>query len=249
MKIITSTDNQEIKALVALQDAKERRMQQKYTAEGLRTCSTIAQYHTLLHWYVAEDMLTQVQDICPDDNFVTVVNTAVMKKISTAHAPSGVLAVFEIPNQPHKKLESGLVLAGIADPGNMGTILRTCAALDKKTVVIVEGVDPWNPKVIQASAGSIAQLHILQLSWQELIERKGSLKLYGLVASGGNAINAINAHDALLVVGNEAHGLSEAQKTQCDALISLPMPGGTESLNAAVASSIALYVLYGNISK
>lgn len=244
MKIITSTDNNEVKALVALQEPKERRLQKKYIAEGLRTCTTIAQHHTLLHWYVTENMLERVQDICPDDNMVTLVNNAIMKKMSTAHTPSGVLAVFEIPEQPKMAPQPGLVLAEIADPGNMGTLLRTCAALNKKTVIVIEGTDPWSPKVIQASAGAIAQLHIMQLSWQELITRKGTLKLYGLVPTGGKAVKNVSSQDALLVVGNEAHGLSAAQQKDCDDLLSLPMPGETESLNAAVAGSIALYMLW-----
>ena len=242
--VITSTSNPEVKALVALQEPKERRLQKKYIAEGLRTCKTIAQHHTVLHWYVAGDMLEHVQDICPDDNMVTLVNTAVMKKISTAHTPSGVLAVFEIPELSPVPLQAGLVLAGIADPGNMGTLLRTCAALNKKTVILIEGTDPWSPKVIQASAGTIAQLHIIQLSWQELITRKGALKLYGLVPTGGKAVKTVSSHDALLVVGNEAHGLSGDQQKSCDDVLSLPMPGDIESLNAAVAGSIALYMLW-----
>ena len=168
-----------------------------------------------------------------------------MKKMSTATTPSGLLGVFKIPPAPKiEYLGPGLVLAQISDPGNMGTLIRTALACGKQTIVIVEGTDPWSPKVVQASAGTIAQARIFNLDWKTLVAQKKTLKLYGLVVHNGKNIHTIDRNHALIVVGNEAHGLPKEWAHNCDDLITLPMPGGTESLNAGVAGSIAAYLAF-----
>jgi TrmH family RNA methyltransferase len=100
--------------------------------------------------------------------------------------------------------------------------------------------------VIQASAGTIASVKLFQLSWQELVKtaHEKNLSLCALVVSGGKPPSAINFSNSLLVIGNEAHGLSASMQHDCDQLMTIPMPGGTESLNAAVAGSIVLYLAY-----
>jgi TrmH family RNA methyltransferase len=171
-----------------------------------------------------------------------------MQKISHATTSSGLLAVFTIPDKPSlASIKPGLVLANLSDPGNAGTLMRTCAAMNVQCVVMVEGVDPWHPKVIQATAGTIAQLKIFQCTWQELVANKNNLTLHALTVSGGKAPEVIQANNALLVVGNEAHGLPEQWIADCDDAITIPMPGNTESLNAAVAGSIALYLTFKNV--
>ena len=126
----------------------------------------------------------------------------------------------------------------------MGTLIRTCAAFDKHSVVVVEGCDPYSPKVIQSSAGTIAQVTIFQWSWQELLEHKGSIELICLVPEGGSIPYKINVPECLIVIGSEAHGIPEEWIASCQYKTTIPMPGGTESLNAAVAGAIAL-MLYG----
>lgn len=111
-----------------------------------------------------------------------------------------------------------------------------------KNVIIVQGCDPWSPKVIQASAGTIALVSIIQCSWEELIAKKGSTKLCALVVKDGYKPEDLDLKKSLLVVGNEAQGLPEAWIGQCEQKMTIPMPGNTESLNAAVAGSIALYL-------
>ncbi len=128
----------------------------------------------------------------------------------------------------------------------MGTLIRTCTAMDKKSVVVIEGVDPWNTKVIQASAGTIGNINIFQWSWQKLIAHKQqkNLNLIGLVPHGGKTIHEVDAHQALFVIGSEADGIPSEWQQDCDALVSLAMPGDIESLNAGVAGSIALYLTW-----
>ena len=241
MKIITSRANSAVKDVCGLHTKKGRSLRQQFIAEGIRTLETI------LSSGLKPVALYVTQNLSISNNFdrnkITFVTPEVMAKMSCSKTPSGCLGVFAQPLQKKTELDSGLVLAGIADPGNMGTLIRSAAALNTKTVVVIEGADPWSPKVVQSSAGTIAATNILELSWQELYAHKKELPLYALVVSGGIPIAQAPQKDALLVVGSEAHGIPTEWIADCDESITIPMPGGTESLNAAVAGSIALYLM------
>lgn len=241
---VTSLSNPLVMRAVQLHEKKGRMAHQQCLVEGVRAISSFFDAkRQIYHLFVTEDVVDKVPQACPQHK-VVLVTERVMRKITTAMTPSGMVAIFVIPKVEAVELSEGLVLAQVQDPGNMGTLIRTAAALNKKTVVIVEGVEPWNPKVIQASAGTIAAVNIVQLSWPELVSKKGKLVLSALVVTGGTDIRTADLADSLLVVGNEANGLPEAWQRDCERLVTLPMPGGTESLNAAIAGSIALYTAY-----
>ncbi len=243
MKTIKSRQNPEIKSVVQLHQKKYRIFQRQFIAEGFRVIKTfIESGHEPIVLYTADNMVDHAMELVPE-NLITIVTKEIMQKISTASTPSGLLAVFYLPTQPSPdKLGPGLVLAHIADPGNMGTLIRSCAAMNYKTVVCIKGTDPWNPKVIQASAGTIGMVNIFQLNWDELIQYKENIQLCALVVSGGNRPNEIDLTNSLLVIGSEAHGIPQEWLDQCEQKMTIPMPGKTESLNAAVAGSIALYL-------
>lgn len=244
IKQITSLDNSLIKRVVDLHEKKGRTLHRQCVVEGLRANETFIKAGlNLSHLFVTQQALEHegVAQLCPEEKLI-LVTFAVMKKISLTSTPSGIVGVFYLPQAPAAtELQAGLVLAQIQDPGNMGTLIRTSVALGRKSVVIVEGVDPWSPKVIQASAGTVALAQLFLWSWQELLANKGPLSLCALVVKQGKAPSELSLNDSLLVVGNEAHGLPQAWQQDCDTLLTLPMPGGAESLNAAVAGSIALY--------
>lgn len=245
MKTITSITNPTIKLIASLQTKEGRQEQGLCIAEGERTVETFLQSSLALEMVYVTDNHTEWAQEHIDHDQITLVSETVMKKISTATTPSGIVGVFKIPQNPQGSLKPGLVLANIQDPGNMGTLIRTAVALATPTIVIVEGTDPWSPKVIQSSAGTLAQATIHQLSWQELIKAKNAaqLNLVALVVSNGVPLESLPLENSLLVVGNEARGLPTIWQEQCGAQATLPMPGNTESLNAAVAGSIALYVM------
>lgn len=249
MRTITSRSNPEIHNVHALKQAKTRAQEQCFVAEGIRTCTTLFEYKAeLVALYVTEEMIPTANQIVPDeypDDSIVLVSQPVMEKISSAVTPSGMLGVFRIPTQkPAAQVTNGVVLASISDPGNMGTLIRTAVAVGVESVVVVEGTDPWSPKVVQASAGMIAAVSLFKLTWQELMRNKKNKELYALVVSGGRSITTVVPDNALLVIGNEAHGLTSEQLRDCEHQITLGMPGGTESLNAAVAGSIALYITF-----
>jgi TrmH family RNA methyltransferase len=210
MKTITSLQNTEIKTVTSLHNKKGRVTQQAFIAEGIRTIQPFLQAGYTLNGLYATDPLLAAAETLTHQDTITLVSDAVMAKISTAASPSGLLAVFAQPAQPASHLlTSGLVLANITDPGNMGTLLRTAAALNVKSVVVVEGTDPWSPKVVQATAGALAFVRVFTWTWHELLEHKGKLKLHALVVRGGTHPKNVEASHALLVVGNEAHGIDE----------------------------------------
>ncbi len=245
IKKITSRTHEDVKKVIELHDKKGRTEHHKFIAEGLRTCSTLAKTGTkLVQMYTTEENLPAVKEFVKNF-FITIVEDHVMQKMSTASTPSGILAVFEIPKQTtFSELTSGLVMANITDPGNAGSLLRTAAALNIKNVVIIDGVDIWSPKVVQASAGCLNQIKIMDTNWQTLQKWKKELKLYALVVKGGKAPSEMNFENSLLIVGNEAHGIPKEWLREVDGYVTIPMPGSTESLNAAVAGSLGMYLAF-----
>ncbi len=245
MKVITSKTNEEIKSVCALHDRKERESQNKFIAEGLRTVTTLIKsgmkvvqlYTTEKHAYDAQKLV--------NESLVTIVPETVMEKMSAATSASGFLAVLEIPAQPNfSQLDSGIVLANITDPGNMGTLIRTASALNIKNIVIIDGTDVWSPKVVQATAGTLAFMNIFNTSWQSLVKWKKENKLCALVIKGGKNPKDLTFEKTLLVVGNEATGINQEWLRDCNEYMTIPMPGQAESLNAAVAGSIGMYLAF-----
>jgi TrmH family RNA methyltransferase len=245
MKTITSLQNPEIKIITGLHFTRERHQTKQFIAEGIRSITTLLENKVpLIQIYVIPNLLEDAFRIADQKN-VTEVSEQILKKMSATTSPSGMLAVFQMPETPAAHLLTpGLVLANISDPGNMGTLIRTCSALNIKSIVVVEGVDPYNPKVVQASAGTLGSVQIFSWDWNELLENKGKLKLNALVVADGEKTETIDPKYALLVVGSEAHGIPDEWLADCDQKVTIPMPGNVESLNAAVAGSIAAYQVF-----
>lgn len=246
MKLITSPDNALVKKALKHKDPRNRDQLDRCLVEGLRAVETFLQSpYVLNRLYVTEKQRTWAQSVAPIESIV-LVSDQIMQKISTTTSPSGIVGMFDIPApRPLTQLTSGIVLANLQDPGNVGTLIRTATALNKD-VVLIDGVNPYNQKVIQSTAGTLALARLFRISWDDLIAHKPQCTLCALVVEGGTPITLVthSATPRLLVVGSEAHGLPSAWSAQCDERITLPMPGGTESLNAAVAGSIALYMTF-----
>lgn len=161
-------------------------------------------------------------------------------------APQGVLALFR-PRRFHLgELPPGLVvlLDGLQDPGNLGTVIRSLEAFGGAGLVVAGGVDPYNPKVIRAAMGSLFRLPVVKCEVEEaLLALKGQGRPC-FVADAGGALTPWQAPltgSAVLVIGNEGAGPSAAARNLADGIISIPMPGPVESLNAGVAASLLIY--------
>ncbi len=242
MKVIVSSENLLVKSIVRLHTAKGREEQKLFIADGVRTCQAL--FHESVpcaYLFFTHELLEQAQKFDLGERLVQV-TPAVMKKISASTTPSGVLGVFKVPQTTiPDELVPGLVLCQINDPGNMGTLIRTSIAFGVKQVIIIEGADPWQPKVVQASAGTIGLAQVIHMSWADVVAYKKRPELCALVPRGGTIIKP-GLKTGLLVVGSEAHGIPNQWLKQCEKQLTLAMPGQAESLNAAIAGAIALYV-------
>lgn len=242
---INSRDHKLVKEVVGLHKPHHRQEMKQFIAEGWRICTTLIENGLKPDMvFITDEALTQLTDLfVPFDIYL--VADLVMDKMTCATTPSGVLAVFPmLGTDANERITRGIVLSEIADPGNMGTLIRTAAAMNIKDVVIVDGCDPYNPKVVQATAGTLAQVRITQTTVKDIKNRiAADSSLCALVVHDGKKPSEINFDKALIIIGNEAHGISPELLALCDQQLTLPMPGNTESLNAAVAGSIAMYLM------
>lgn len=221
------------------------------------------EHHTLLI-----EGLKPVQEVCEhlrpklllavDESFIpprckdvecVIVSESVMQKISGMVHPEGLMAEVPMPvATSFDKIHRLLVLDNIADPGNLGTLLRTALALGWQGAFIVgESCDPYNEKALRAARGATFRLPLRQGPWTELQQLARNNELVPFVADlQGTPLQKVDkALRPLLVLGNEAHGVSNEAKAFCRQ-ISIPLCGNMESLNVAAAGAILMYILSGD---
>lgn len=174
----------------------------------------------------------------------------VLDRIGTVRAPQPVLATCRTPHAAtlDDLASDGMVLVtcGVSDPGNLGTLLRSAEAAGAAGVVSCGGgVDPWNPKVVRASAGAVFGIALAEEDDPvQVLERLGTrgVRRLGTVARGGVDPAVAGLTDGIaLVLGNEAHGLPSEVTARLDGTVTIPMAGRAESLNVAVAGSVLLF--------
>jgi TrmH family RNA methyltransferase len=138
-----------------------------------------------------------------------------------------------------------VVLAGIQDPGNLGTILRSAEAFGADGVVSLPGtVSAWNPKAVRASAGSVFRVPLLAVTEQECLEElhEAGVKILATTVHAAQPAELVNMTGPVaLIIGNEGNGVTVELAAKADARVTVPCPGPVESLNAAVAASVLLY--------
>ena len=165
--------------------------------------------------------------------------------------PQGVLAIAEVPATeleriPLRDRSRLLVLDAVQDPGNVGTMLRTAAALAADATVALPGtVDLWNAKVVRSAMGAHFNHPAISSTWDDLDAFRSAHRIALWVADGtGEPVTHGDAPPRLaLVVGNEGSGVSNAARSRADRLVAIPIASGVESLNVAVATGILLHEL------
>ena len=182
---------------------------------------------------------------------VTEVNMKELRKISSLKNPSEVLAVLAQPPETTPDLakvnDLVLMLDDLHDPGNMGTIIRTADWFGIRTIICSEDtVDVYNPKVVQASMGSLARVQVSYTNLYELLKSKPDyLEVFGAVLDGKNITDLPKPKLGIILIGSEAHGISEKLMPLIDHKMTIPgMPaenGSAESLNASIATAITCY--------
>ncbi len=244
MHYISSVANDQVKHVVNLHDKSYRYEHRQFIAQGTRACSQLLEQFEPVVIYMTEDYF-KTPDAAQFHTFSNIIGVSqhVMDKMSSTKQASGIIAIFQIPQEkPLPQSGPGLVLSQISDPGNLGTLMRTAAAMNIKEIILIECTDPYSPKVIQSTAGCMTSINLYQTTWQ-ILKTHQHLELCALVVRHGKTPDKINLRHKFLVVGNEAHGLSQEQIAACHQSMTIPMPGHAESLNAAIAGAIGLYLM------
>ena len=185
---------------------------------------------------------TDSENISTENHFL--IDEKILKSISFLTTPNTSLAVFEIP-LPAAIKDEGLIVAldAVRDPGNLGAIIRLCDWFGVERLLCTEdSVDCYNPKVVQATMGSLARVNIHYLSLEDYLE-KTSLPVYGGFMDGVEVGKVVLPEEAILIFGNEANGISETISEKINNRISIPRYGKsqkTERLNVATAAAIFL---------
>jgi TrmH family RNA methyltransferase len=230
----------QIKLITSLQQKKQRFAHRLFFAEGIKGIQELLESNfELVHLYTTQNDFDEVSN----DKKV-LINEQELKKITALATPNTCLAVFKIPNEK-KITESGLILAldSIRDPGNLGTILRLCDWFGIQEIICSkETVDIYNPKVIQATMGSLARVNVNYIDLVPFISQT-NLPVFGTFMDGTNIYKSDLPQEGIIVMGNEANGISSEIEKLIKNRLAIPRFGTlqkTESLNVATATAIIL---------
>lgn len=241
--IITSKDNEIIKNIKKLHDKKYRI--DSYIVEGIKMVKEAISENQLIELIaIREDF--EINFDTKNIKIITI-SSKVFNDISDVKTPQGILAV--IKKKPNKQIETNtdyiLALDSLQDPGNMGTIIRTADSANINQIIINKTiVDPYSPKVIRSTMGAIYRINIIEVENLESTLKELQDKSFKVITTDLKAeksIYDINYNRTIVVIGNEANGVSQEVLEIADERVIIPMLGKTESLNASIAASIMIY--------
>ena len=254
---ITSRENAWIKKLIRLQNqAKDRRKEQAFVLEGLRTLKDAAENGvTLEQLFFSASVYTAHMDDCEalfsHAKRLYRLSDELFLKVCDTKTPQGLLAIVPMPDIIHKSLSPigrYLALENLQDPANLGAIARTAEALGLDGLILSKDTcDPFCPKALRASMGTLCRLPLYGCEDLTDFLRKSGLTRYACVVHGQSVpIRDVTFSDGCVsVIGNEANGLSEELIRSCEYSITIPMAGRAESLNASVAASLVMWEMLG----
>lgn len=229
----------------SLANSKMRKRHSLFIAEG-RKCvaDTLSHFHCRNLIVTSEGLDFAVEHGANVD--VLEVTAKEMKSLSSLSTPSDVLAVYEIPAEPECHIDEDslyLVLDGVRDPGNLGTIIRTAHWFGIHTILASrDSVDIYNPKTIQSSMGSVAGVRFIYTDLVDLFSKFSDMPVYGLLLDGANIYHADLGKSGFIVMGNEGKGISPELRKLVDHPLLIPPsdPEHGESLNVAIATAVTL---------
>ena len=258
--VISSKDNELIKYLKKLKEKKYRDEYGQYIVEGKKMLDEAFSENASIkkvvisETYSKENNLSIMEKKIASSN-MSIISDKLFKEVSNVVTNQGIIAIIEknldIPIDYNERFY--LILDNIQDPGNMGTIIRTADSLNIKQLIVSNGcVEVYNPKVIRSTMGAIFRVNIIEVAdlMQTITEMKEKgIKVYATDLNTDKTIYSVDYENAAVIIGNEANGVEEQIKNIATDKIKIPMIGKTESLNAAVATSIILYEAYRDILK
>jgi TrmH family RNA methyltransferase len=230
----------QIKRITSLLQKKYRKQEQLFFVEGVKGVQELLDSN----FELVELFTTNSELFSVDKSKVCAITEPELQKISALTTPNTCLALFKIPAAVSFE-EKGLLVAldDVRDPGNLGTIIRLCDWFGIKTLFCSEeSVDVYNPKVVQATMGSISRVNVVYGNLEHLLSET-KLPVFGTFMNGKNIYNETLPNEGIIVMGNEANGISKVIENLVSERIAIPRFGilqATESLNVATATAIIL---------
>ncbi|MGI8688176.1 MAG: TrmH family RNA methyltransferase [Thermomicrobiales bacterium] len=249
--------NPTIVAIRSLHRRKARREQGAFLIEGVRlTRDAIAAHAAIRQILLCPELLGETAPTLLDEivdalgaSRVVAVGATVMRSLAETETPQGVVAVVDLPATPLPTFDAHdgcvLILDGVRDPGNVGTLIRAAAAADCDAVITIAGTaDAFAPKVVRSAMGAHFRVPVIaDCDWEAVGPAVAGLST--VVGADGTAPLLYDAVDwaegCAIVIGNEDHGLSAEARRWCTAIARIPMARGVESLNASVSGAIMVY--------
>ncbi|MBC7251547.1 MAG: RNA methyltransferase, partial [Anaerolineae bacterium] len=246
--MITSPTNPKIKYVRALARRRTRQREGQFVIEGVRLIEEAMRAGIIP---ALMNFTTDLEGTARGRTLLTaaekhgvaplLVSNALMKTMSDTQTPQGVLAVVPFPQlalPPHPSL--ALIVDGIRDPGNLGTLLRTAQAAGVDAVFLAPGtVDPYNPKVVRGAMGAHFRLPIAVRDWDTIATFISQRQVLLADAQGELVYDEVDwCLPSALIIGSEATGASSRARQLAEGRVSIPMQGETESLNAAIAAAV-----------
>lgn len=228
----------QIKLVISLQQKKYRSQHKLFVVEGVKTVSEILNAG-LKPFKLFVDEQQKIENFCEAE----VVSKSELKQMSSLSNPNGVLGVFYMPDVKKPETTDWMVaLDAVRDPGNLGAIIRLCDWFGVKHLICsMDTVDCYNPKVLQATMGSITRVNIVYTDLFSYL-KKTSLPVFGTFMNGEAVYQKELPEAGIMIMGNEANGISEEISDVVTEKIAIPQFGSktTESLNVATATAILL---------
>ncbi|MGN1234424.1 MAG: TrmH family RNA methyltransferase [Christensenellaceae bacterium] len=236
--VITSKANSLVRRVQSLKEKKYRRLYGEFIVEGEKMVRESVSSSF-------EHVMTLVSESYVGETYgreTVVLSDEVFRFVSDEKTPQGILSVLKIPSVPFEKAEeSCLILDGIADPGNMGTIIRTANAAGYRRIYCFDCTDPFSPKCVRASMSGI---FFVEICFTERENVKGIGLPVVCADMGGENLFSFEAPEKFaLAIGNEANGLSPIVRNAAERVVAIPMESTQESLNAAISAAIIMYHL------
>ena len=254
MQIITSKDNEIIKNIRKLKEKKYRDEFNEYVIEGVKIVEEAIKENVKIKQVIVCNDTTKTYEI-PTHIMLEIakydciyVTDKIFNLITQVTNPQGIMAIIEKNNENNEidySQEIIVALDDVQDPGNLGTILRTVDSIGLNQIVVSKGTaDAFNSKVVRSTMGAIFRIKIIEK--EDLIKtikdiRKHHFKLLVTSLQTENSIYDIDFYKKIIVIGNEANGVSKEIQDIADEKAKIPMLGKTESLNASVAAGIVMY--------
>ncbi|MFN6374872.1 MAG: TrmH family RNA methyltransferase [Chitinophagia bacterium] len=236
----------EIKYIQSLAHKKFRDQEGCFVVEGIKMVTELIAHfpHLTIKIFITPDGMIQIGKNLPKNITCVEVQEHELMKLSFLATPQQTLALVKMPQFEQKEPSAAgltLILDQIQDPGNMGTIIRTCDWFGITNIVCSpDTADVFSPKVVQSSMGSIFRVDVRYEDLDQYIDRLQNIPVYAATLKGESMLDQKFEHPSCLIIGNESKGVSASLLNKANKFISIPKLGEAESLNAAVATGILL---------